>query len=431
MDELSDTKIRNAKPADKEYTLADGQGLSVVVRPNGTRLWLYRYRFGGKRKNMSFGTFPGVGLKSAREKRHDAERLLDQGQDPTEVREAQRKDDEKHKHTFRTVGEEWVTKKLEKENKAKATIKRERWNLGQLNREIGDRPLCEIEPPDLLTAMRRVEARGRYYTVGRLRSTASRVFQFGIGASYCGSDPTRDLKHALTKAPKANPRPALTDPDEVGDLMRRIEVYDAKNGGLVRYALKLIALTMVRPGELRLAEWTEFDEANRVWLIPAEKMKMRDDHEVPLSRQALAILSKLRPLSGQCRYLFSYDDDVPMSDNTLNKALRIMGYDTGPGGEHCAHGFRSTASTLLNEEGAFDGDVVESQLAHSTEEKKRRRRDEVVRRQLGKGDQNKIRGIYNRAAYWVERVRLMQHWADRLDSLRDGRLTASPSRSAA
>ena len=144
------------------------------------------------------------------------------------MREAQRKDDEKHNHTFRTVGEEWVTKKLEKENKAKATIKRERWNLGQLNREIGDRPLCEIEPPDLLTAMRRVEARGRYYTVGRLRSTASRVFQFGIGASYCGSDPTRDLKHALTKAPKANPRPALTDPDDVGDLMRRIEVYDAK-----------------------------------------------------------------------------------------------------------------------------------------------------------------------------------------------------------
>jgi integrase len=188
---------------------------------------------------------------------------------------------------------------------------------------------------------------------------------------------------------------------------------------------------MVPPGELRLTEWIEFDEANRVWLIPAEKMKMRDDHEAPISRQALAILSNLRPLSGQCRYLFSYDDDAPMSDNTLNKALRIMGYDTGPGGERCAHGFRSTASTLLNEEGAFDGDVVESQLAHSTEEKKRRRRDEVVWRQLGKGDKNKIRGIYNRAAYWAERVRLMQHWADRLDSLRDGRLTVSLSSSAA
>jgi integrase len=152
------------------------------------------------------------------------------------------------------VGEEWATTKLEKENKAKSTIKRERWNLAQLNREIGDRPLCEIAPPELLTAFRRVEARGRYYTVGRLRSTASRVFQFGVGASYCSSDPTRDLKHALTKAPKGNPRPALTDPDDVGDLMRRIEVYDAKNGGLVRYALKLIALTMVRPGELRLEQ---------------------------------------------------------------------------------------------------------------------------------------------------------------------------------
>ena len=417
---LSDTAISNAKPAHKEYTLADRQGLSIVVRPSGSKMWLYRYTFGGKRKNLSFGTFPAVSLKMAREKRHEAEKLLDQGQDPAAVREAQRQEAEKTKHTFRAVGQEWLTTKLEKENKAKATIKRESWNLGQLNREIGDRPLCEIKPPELLTALRRVEARGRYYTVGRLRSTASRVFQFGIGAAYCTSDPTRDLKEALTKAPKGNPRPALTDPDDVGELMRRIELYDAKNGGLVRYALKLIAMTMVRPGELRLAEWAEFDEANRVWLIPAEKMKMRDDHDVPLSRQALVILAELKPVTGRGRYLFSYDDDVPMSDSTLNKALRIMGYDTGPGGDHCAHGFRSTASTLLNEEGAFDGDVVEAQLAHDTEEKKRRRRDEVVRRQLGKGDKNKIRGIYNRAAYWAERVRLMQHWADRLDSLRDG-----------
>ena len=369
MNELSDTKIRNAKPADKEYTLADGQGLSVRVQVNGTKIWLYRYRFGGKRKNMSFGVFPAVTLKMAREKRHDAERLLDQRQDPAVVRETKRQEEQKTEHTFRAVGQEWLTTKFEKENKAKATIKRERWNLGQLNREIGDHPLCEIEPPELLTALRRVEARGRYYTVGRLRSTASRVFQFGIGAAYCASDPTRDLKEALTKAPKGNPRPALTDPDDVGELMRRIEIYDAKNGGLVRHALKLIALTMVRPGELRLAEWTEFDETNRVWLIPAEKMKMRDDHEVPLSRQALAIVAALKPLTRRGCYLFSYDDDVPMSDNTLNKALRIMGYDTGPGGDHCAYRFRSTASTLRNEEGAFDGDVVEAQLADDTEEK--------------------------------------------------------------
>ncbi|WP_315773791.1 MULTISPECIES: tyrosine-type recombinase/integrase [unclassified Bradyrhizobium] len=429
MDELSDTKIRNASPAEKEYALADGQGLSLVVRPNGTKLWLYRYRYAGRRKNMSFGTFPGVGLKAARDKRHDAEKLLDQGQDPVAVRDAKRREDGKLRHTFRAVGEEWVTTKLEKENKAEATIKRERWNLDRLYREIGDRPLCEIAPPELLTALRRVEARGRFYTVGRLRSTASRVFQFGVGAAYCDSDPTRDLKHALTRAPKGSPRPALTDPDDVGDLMRRIEVYDAKNGGLVRYALKLIALTMVRPGELRLAEWSEFDEANYIWLIPAAKMKMRDDHEVPLSRQALAVLAELRPLTGRGRYLFSHDDDVPMSDNTINKALRIMGYDTGPGGDHCAHGFRSSASTLLNEEGVFDGDVVEAQLAHETDEKKRRRRDEVVRRQLAKGDKNKIRGIYNRAAYWSERVRLMQHWADRLDRLRE-RATSPVQKSA-
>jgi integrase len=423
MSELSDTRLRNAKAGDKEYTLCDRHGLNLRVKVNGTKMWLYRYRFGGKRRNLSFGTFPAVSLKMAREKRHAADMLLEQGQDPAVVRQARLAKDKQCQHTFRTVGREWLITKFEKENKAKATIKRERWNLGQLNREIGDRPVCEIEPPELLTALRRVEARGRYYTVGRLRSTASRVFQFGVGAGYCTSDPTRDLKGALTKAPKGNPRPALTDPDDVGELMRRIEVYDAKNGGLVRYGLKLITLTMVRPGELRLAEWTEFDEANRVWLIPAEKMKARDDHAVPLSRQTLAILAELKPLTGAGRYLFSHNDEVPMSDATLNKALRIMGYDTGPGGDHCAHGFRSTASTLLNEEGAFDGDVVEAQLAHETDEKKRRRREEVVRRQLGKGDKNKIRAIYNRAAYWAERVRLMQHWADRLDRLGDG---ASP-----
>ena len=208
MHELSDTKIRNAKPADKEYTLADGQGLSVRVQTNGTKIWLYRYRFGGMRKNISFGVFPAVTLKMAREKRHDAEKLLDQRQDPAVVREAKHQEEQKTKHTFRVVGQEWLTTKFEKEHKAKATIKREKWNLGQLNREIGDRPLCEIEPPELLTSLRCVEARGRYYTVGRLRSTASRVFQFGIGAAYCTSDPARDLKEALTKAPKGNPRPA-------------------------------------------------------------------------------------------------------------------------------------------------------------------------------------------------------------------------------
>ena len=414
---LSDTAITNAKLADKDYTLADRQGLSVLIRPNGTKMWLYRYTFGGKRKNMSFGIFPAVGLKMAREKRHAAETLLAEGKDPAVVREQQRKE-AADKYPFRAVGDE-VIKKLEKEGKAKATIKREKWNLGQLNKEIGARPVDEIEPPELLTALRKVEARGRYYTVSRLRSTASRVFQYGIGASYCSSDPTRDLKHALTAGHKRQPRPALTDPADVGQLMRRIEVYDARNGGLVRSALKLIALTLVRPGELRQAEWTEFDEKNHVWIVPKEKMKMREDHAVPLSRQALAILKELRPLTGQGKYLFSWEE-TPMSDATLNKALRIMGYDTGPGGDHCAHGFRSTGDTLLNEEGLFEGDVVEAQLSHETDEKKKKRRNDVTRRQFGKADKNKMRGIYNRAAYWSERIKLMQHWADWLDQLRDG-----------
>src|SRR5258708_24495603 len=176
MYELSDSKIRNAKPADKASPLADGQGLSVRIQTNGTKIWLYRYRFGGKRKNMSFGVFPAVTLKMAREKRHGAEKLLDQRQDPAVVREAKRQEEQKTKHSFRAVGQEWLTTKFEKENKAKATIKRGVWNLGQLNREIGDRPLCEIELPELLTALRRAEALGRDYTRCPLVSTPSPVF---------------------------------------------------------------------------------------------------------------------------------------------------------------------------------------------------------------------------------------------------------------
>jgi hypothetical protein len=234
MDELSDTKIRNATPTDKEYAIADGQGLSVVVRPNGTRLWLYRYRFGGKRKNMSLGTFPRVGLKAARSKRYDAEKLLDQGQDPVAVREAKRKEDEKLKHTFRAVGEEWATTKLENENKAKSTIKRERWNLAQLNLEIGDRPLCDVAPPELLTAFRRVEARGRYYTVGRLRSTASRVFQFGVGASYCKATPPA-TRSTLYQAAQGQSAPCA-------DRSRRRRRPDAPDCGLRRQERRTGAL---------------------------------------------------------------------------------------------------------------------------------------------------------------------------------------------
>jgi integrase len=383
------------KSKDKPFTLSDGQGLSLLVRPNGTRLWLYRYTFAGKRQNMSLGQYPAVSLAKARKKRFEAETALEAGQDPVVARNAKKPGKTDYgRPTFRKIGDEW----LAKQDLAAATIERETSNLHRLYESIGDLPIAEITSKDIIEALDVIEKRGTLYTLQRTRETAARVFAYAIARHHRRDNPAAGLDEAHRPPPKATARPALTDPADVGELMRRIASYDGP--ALVGYALKLLALTMVRPGELRKAEWSEFTDS--VWTISGPKMKMRKDHEVPLSRQALAIVAEVRKITGHRRYLFSNTAN-PMPEPYMCEALRDMGYDTKS--EHCAHGFRSMASSLLNAERknsmpVWHPDVIEMQLAH--------------------GDPDSVRGIYNRAMYWPDRVAMMQHLADRLDHLRDG-----------
>lgn len=408
---LTDTTIKHVRPGDKPIMLTDGGGLCLLIQTNGTRLWRLRYRIAGERKKLSLGMYPTVSLKAAREAAEDARRLISRGIDPGEQRKTARQAALAAKTTFGTLADEWLETKIIKQGMAERTIERERWLIRELkqavvdSRRLGGRPVTEVETPDLLKAITKIAAAaGHHETASRLRSTASRIFAFGVGGGACGSNPAASLGGALT-APKTKSRPGLTDPAEVGELLRRIDAY---KGVQVRRALTLLALTFVRPGELRLAEWSEFDLAQgAVWRIPKEKMKMREDaHDVPLSRQALAVLAELHQATGNGCYLFPREGrgkHDTMSENTLNEALRTMGYCTKT--QHCAHGFRTTASTLLNKERdreqrrMWDRDAIEFQLAHID---------------------GSVRAIYNRDPLWNERVPMMQHWADKLDTLRKG-----------
>ena len=328
----------------------------------------------------------------AREKREAAKKILANGIDPSEQRKADQRATAAAT-SFGEVADEWFSTKMEREGKSERTLERARWLLRILKRDLKNRPIGDVEPPELLIVLRRVEAQEHYETVARLRSLASQVFRYGIAAGYCVRDPAADLRGALT-TPTEKHRPAITDAARFGELLRAIDGYESVT---TRLALILLSLTAVRPGELRLAEWDEFDIDAKVWAIPAEKMKMRDGHRVPLSRQALNVLSELKPLTGGGRYLFPANGLPvrPISENTLNGALRRMGFY---GDEVVSHGFRATFSTMLNEESTWPEDVIERALAHR--------------------ERNSVRRAYNRAAYWPERVQLMQHWANRLDDLR-------------
>jgi integrase len=406
---LTDTAIRNLKPQQKLYKKSDSGGLQLHVMPAGSRLWHLAYRFGGRQKTLALGPYPVVTLAMAREARDEAKRLLAQGVDPSEKRKADKRAAAAAR-TFSEVADEWFDTKREPEEKSEATLKRDRWLKGEWKSEIGHRPIGEIEPPELLRVLKKVQSREHYETASRMRTLASQVFRFGIASGYCPRDMAADLKDALT-SPKSKPRPGLTEPTAVGKLCRAIDSYVGK-GSLVRLALRLLSLTLARPGEVAKAEWSEIDFGARIWTIPATKMKMRRDHQVPLSREALDVLAAVKAINGSRRYVFATYEDKPLSGNTFNSALRNIGYDTQ--NQHCAHGFRTTASTLLNEERGVDGkpvwhpDVIELQLAHV--------------------DANNSRAAYNRAQYWPDRVRLMQHWANRLDHLRGGAqvVTLSP-----
>lgn len=391
---LTDTAIKAAKPRAAAYKLADGGGLFLTVTPSGGRLWRMKFRHGGKEGLLSFGAYPEISLKDARSSRDDARKLLAHGRNPAlEKRRAAEAATVSAANTFKAVADELIAKS-EAEGQAVRTTAKARWLLTLLD-SIAGRPIAEIEPYELLAALKRVEATGRHESAVRALSFASRVFRYGIATQRAPRDTAADLRGALI-APRVKHYAAIIEPEGVGELLRAIDGFRGK-GWSTKLALRLAPHVFARPGELRQIEWAEVDFDASVWAIPAGKMKMRRPHVVPLSRQALAILKEAKLLAGRGRYVFPGIRTPlrPLSENTLNAALRRLGYGAD---EMTTHGFRSTASTLLNESGKWSPDAIERALAHT--------------------DDDKVRAAYHRGAHWSERVAMAQWWSDHLDALR-------------
>ena len=388
---LTDAGCRSAQPGSKLQKLTDGGGLQLWLQPTGARLWRFAYRFGGKQKLLALGVYPAVPLARARKAREDARRLLADGLDPAleKKRQAQALADAP---TFRSIADGYVAK-LRRENRSEATIAKTEWLLGFANAEFGSDPIGHIAAPAILKVLQSLEARERYESARRLRSTIGTVFRYAIATARAEADPTYALRGALTQV-KPTPRAAITDAQKFGALLRAIDSFDGQPG--TRIALQLLALLFPRPGELRLAQWPEFDLERKVWTIPASRMKMRRSHQMPLPGQARELLVALRLIS-KGNFLFPgvRSPSRPISDGTLNAALRRLGYAKH---EATGHGFRATASSLLNESGKWHPDAIERQLAHI--------------------EGNVVRAAYARGEHWDERVSMMQWWADYLDHLR-------------
>lgn len=393
---LTAVAVTHAKGRAKPYKLADERGLYLLVTPKGQRYWRFNYRFGGKAKTLAFGVFPDVSLADAREKRDAARRVLAAGDDPGVVtRIAAAEEKAREQASFGAVADEWL-ERLKTEGRSESTLSKMHWLIDFARPSLADRPIAEITAVELLEILRKVEARGRYETAGRLRSTFGTLFRYAIATGRAQRDVAHDLRGALI-APKVRHRSAITEPKAVGALLRAIEDHDGQPE--VRLALRLIPHVFVRPGELRLAEWPEFDLDIRVWTIPGARTKMRRPHRVPLSRQVVEMLKELLALTGDGHLLFPSirSAERPISDNTLNAALRRLGYDSS---QMTAHGFRAMASTLLNESGKWHPDAIERQLAHV--------------------EGNDVRRAYARGEHWEERARMMQFWSDYLERLRLG-----------
>jgi integrase len=401
---LTDPAIRNAKPRDAVYNLPDGGGLGLEVQPSGAKWWRLRYRFGGKEKMLSLGTHPEVSLKDARERRDNARKDIAAGIDPGAKRKAEKETRTAlAANTFEAVAREWHktvhTAKVSEGHAERTLIRLEQdafpW--------IGATPIAKITAPKLLEALRKIEARGAIETAHRVRHACGQVFRYGIATGRCERDPAADLRDAL-KPVIVKHHAAITDPKQVGGMLRAFDDYQGMP--TTRAALKLAPLVFLRPGELRQAEWAEFDLDAAMWTIPAPKMKRSKQqklsgapHVVPLSTQAVAVLRDLAPLTGHGRYVFPSPrgGDRPMSENGVLSALRRMGFAKD---EMTGHGFRAMARTLMVERLDVPEAVVEAQLAHS------------VKDSLGRA--------YNRTEFMAQRRAMMQTWADYLDTLRRG-----------
>lgn len=393
---LNDTRIKQAKAKERDYKLTDFDGLHLLVRPTGSKLWRLAYRFAGKQKQLALGVYPTVTLADARERRDAARKLLANGTDPGLQRRLEKIAAAAGGNTFREVAEELLDKQT-REGRAAMTLKKNRWLLEPAFETFGERPIGKITAPELLHALRKFEVRGRYESARRMRTVAGMVFRYAIATGRASRDISVDLRGALT-TPKVQHRAAITEPSEVGALLRAIDGYSGQP--TTRMALQLSPLVFVRPGEIRHARWREIDFEMAIWDITAASMKKKRPHRAPLARQALAILRDLQRITGEREFLFPAITSVwrPMSENTLNSALRRLGYSKD---EVTAHGFRTTASTLLNEMGRWNRDAVQRQLAHQ--------------------EPDEVRNAYMHAAeFWAERVEMMQVWADYLDQLRAG-----------
>jgi integrase len=396
---LTQVAIRALKPREKPYRVADGNALYLLVRPDGSMHWVHRYRVAGKEKSLSYGRFPEVTAAEARARHQEARGQMRDGRDPGVERQAARA----RAHvasltTFEAIALDWLEK--QRSALAASTFEKAEWTLRELAfPRFGKLPLAEVTPAIVLSAVRKVEERGTIETAHRLKQRISQVYRYAIASGVATTNPASDLRGALAPLVTRS-RSAVTEPAQVAQLLRDLDTY--KGSPITRAALQLAALTFVRPGELRSAEWADIDVAAGEWRIPAAKMKMKAEHIVPLSRQALAVLADLRPLTGPSdmrpgRYLFPSVRGASafMSENTVNAALRNLGYAkevmTG-------HGFRALASTRLNELG-WAPDVIERQLAHV--------------------ERNRVRAAYNRASYLAERRKMMQAWADYLGALRE------------
>ena len=392
---LTDTKVRNAKPKNKQFKIFDGDGLFLLVSPAGGKWWRFKYRFGGKEKLLSLGTYPEVSLAQARERHNRVRQQVAAGIDPSLARKAKKTAKGLDENSFESVAREWHLKFSPTWTPGHATTIRRRLENDVLP-FIGARPILEVQAPELLKVLQRIESRGALETAHRIRTICSQVFRYAVATGRAERDSAADLRGAL---PPVNHRhlSAITDPVKAAGLLRAIDGYEGSF--VVKCALRLAPLLFVRPGELRHMEWAEIDLESAEWNIPVTKMKTRQPHLVPLSRQALEILRELQPLTGNGRYVFPSfrSPNRPMSDNAVLAALRSMGYEKS---EMSGHGFRAMARTILDEVLQERPDLIEHQLAH------------VVRDPLGRA--------YNRTTHLPARRKMMQRWADYLDGLKSG-----------
>lgn len=407
---LTDTKVRSAKPQEKEYTLVDGDGMFLLIHPNGSKYWRFRFRFGGKQHLMAFGVYPETSLADARQKREEVRRLVAAGVDPREHKRAVKEEQTKETITFESVARDWhATNKKWSEEHSRRVLKSLEDNLFLA---IGKRSIEELKTRDLLAPIKVVEATGRFEVASRLQQRTTAIMRYAVQSGLIDYNPAQEMAGAVASSNRVH-RPAL-ELKRLPELLHRIDGYTGRP--LTRLAVELTLLIFIRSSELRFARWSEIDFEAAMWTIPAEReaiegvkhsqrgSKMRTPHLVPLSRQALDILKQVHKLSGNRDFVFvgDHSPSKPMSENTVNKALRVMGYDTKV--EVCGHGFRTMACSSLIESGLWSRDAVERQMSHM--------------------ERNSVRAAYiHKAEHLDERRLMLQWWADFLDVNREKRIS--------